>query len=511
MVGTPARLHAVRREGADLAGSGARLGSVRAIAAWISFVGVLALLSGGGAIGTGGVVTTIPPAVLGVLGLMIAPVVILCFTRPLLAWTIALSLTLLPELPAQSSLAVFGPSDFAFVALACARVLRRFGAHNELRPRPGKATMVLYAMALLYAVVAGASSLTALSRSLVAKDVLKWVEIIAIVWTTVDILRDRRSLEDAMLAYWFVWVAAVLAVLGSQLPSWATGKIPYVRFGGEEGSLAAIIAVAIVLAAGSNVLRRAARAVALVALIVIGASLTRQSLISAPLAVVCMMVVVARTSQGARRALAGFLFLAATAALAIALIPQEIRDSFLTRIVTQDSASNLSRSSLLAAATDMFGRHPVLGVGAGNFPLELAFYQIQGVPSDASSVPLGPHNWFLTFAAETGLAGLTVFIGMLGTVSYAVRKAYKATAPRLSNWVELALVGVWVHWLVTFAFGDITGLLRLRLAATLGLMFAAYGLSARKVQAEASSETTTRGGRNARSGQAVALEQTTPH
>ena len=86
-----------------------------------------------------------------------------------------------------------------------------------------------------------------------------------------------------------------------------------------------------------------------------------------------------------------------------------------------------NRSELWAAAIRMWLRHPVLGVGAGNFELELPFYGVLGVRTHANS-------WYLQSLAEGGTLLFAATLAILAAVVAAF-----ARTVRRSPWILGAL------------------------------------------------------------------------
>jgi O-antigen ligase len=78
----------------------------------------------------------------------------------------------------------------------------------------------------------------------------------------------------------------------------------------------------------------------------------------------------------------------------------------------REEASFRGRLSELLVAWQMFMDHPILGVGVGNYPNYYQSYSRQ-IGLDPRTENREPHNLFMEVAAETGLVGLIVFIGIL--------------------------------------------------------------------------------------------------
>ena len=91
------------------------------------------------------------------------------------------------------------------------------------------------------------------------------------------------------------------------------------------------------------------------------------------------------------------------------------------------SSSTSGRSDLWRVAWRMFEAHPVLGVGAGNFPVESVHYlQRPGLVTAAVyivDVPKVAHNIYLEQLATLGLPGLLLLLGIFVAGIAAVLKA----------------------------------------------------------------------------------------
>ncbi|HEX6287615.1 MAG TPA: O-antigen ligase family protein [Herpetosiphonaceae bacterium] len=117
-------------------------------------------------------------------------------------------------------------------------------------------------------------------------------------------------------------------------------------------------------------------------------------------------------------------------------------------------ASYRMRSIQLGIAFDMFIDHPILGVGAWNFTeLYDEYVNERGVAIATSFGP--PHNYYLEIAAEHGLIGLSVILGILVLAFSRLRLAQRLFAlsgdyrlSRLAVALQIGLVG----YLISAAF-----------------------------------------------------------
>jgi O-antigen ligase len=100
-----------------------------------------------------------------------------------------------------------------------------------------------------------------------------------------------------------------------------------------------------------------------------------------------------------------------------------------------------NRSELWSAALRMFRAHPLLGVGAGNYELELPFYGVLGIRTHANS-------WYLQSLAEGGALLFIAAIGILTAVATALGKAV-----RRSPWIAgacAASLAICLHQLADY-------------------------------------------------------------
>jgi len=109
-------------------------------------------------------------------------------------------------------------------------------------------------------------------------------------------------------------------------------------------------------------------------------------------------------------------------------------------------ASFRGRGSEMLTGLYMFEFHPLLGVGAGNYSTNyLKFAQLVGLEFRAEQRE--PHSLYIQFLAETGILGLTAFIGVLYFLFIALNRAKKliSHSPRdlyLLPWVNSIQVSI---------------------------------------------------------------------
>ena len=115
--------------------------------------------------------------------------------------------------------------------------------------------------------------------------------------------------------------------------------------------------------------------------------------------------------------------------------------------ITDENYAVLERLAHWQAALGMAQDHPWLGVGFGNYEPAYADYALINWP-----YPLGhAHNYYLTILAETGVVGLVAYFGVWTAVFWQTIRVIR----RSDGWqrgVALGLLGVWtaltVHHLV---------------------------------------------------------------
>jgi UDP-GlcNAc:undecaprenyl-phosphate GlcNAc-1-phosphate transferase len=165
-------------------------------------------------------------------------------------------------------------------------------------------------------------------------------------------------------------------------------------------------------------------------------------------------------ARGAERVGSWLLVLPAVVALVLAVgsahrIERDVRtqwDSFTHLAVPSDSTSLATQSRLLSGAGNrydywriawrMWKDHPLLGVGAGNYPRD--YYQLRATTEDIEQ----PHSVELQSLAELGLPGLLLLACfILGAALGASKVAERARHSALARALMVAALGAFVAWL----------------------------------------------------------------
>ena len=138
-------------------------------------------------------------------------------------------------------------------------------------------------------------------------------------------------------------------------------------------------------------------------------------------------------------------------------LPATYRDRFTSLFVVttengiyQDTSLR-GRSSEMLTGLAMFAEHPILGVGAGNYPTNYQRYaQLIGIEFRAEA--RDPHSLYVQLLAETGILGTITFLGMVYFLFDALNKACRAIedSPRLADWLP---------WISAYRFAILSYLL----------------------------------------------------
>ncbi|MEG8277561.1 O-antigen ligase family protein [Streptomyces sp. AHA2] len=411
---------------------------------------------------------------------------------PLLAVVVLLALPLGPGGEGGA-----GPADAvsALVVLTCVVRLVR----DRERPLSPTAAVVL-GLPVLGVAVAAAGAVSP-GEGLVGLG--RYLQVFVLVPLAVLLLlRDRADFR--LLAWSFVGLAVWQGAVGVHQYATATGASYQGRpvravgtFGAQDVmgmatvvSLGLVCAVGLALGGAPVRQRVIALACALLLLPPLAVSFSRGAWIAT--AVTC---VVQLLLSGLRRALpAGAVVVAASVILVggfgVGTAMLQERISSITRVADAPDQSVTDRYTMWAAATGMWGEHPLAGVGLKGFPehrdghssLALsAGSDTEGAGAAFRKQPLlSPHNMYLLVLAEQGLIGLLALVGSwLALLLCAVRALWRtrrAAGPGLD--CGLVASGLLVWQLTDFAYADIGGPSTVLTAMCFGLA-AWWGLSER--------------------------------
>jgi O-antigen ligase len=385
------------------------------------------------------------------------------------------TLTFLESLPGVGGgLGAVKVGGFVLVLAA----LRRSGAPFLLKERPELAYVATF-----FAGWAVASSLWAEDVARAGGDGLRLVLNVALVFVVFAAVRDARD------ARWIVWGylagGAAAAVVGFLDP--AAGASNRLAGGlGEPNFLAAVLIPALVFAVftlGSTE-RAAARrwllwGFVLLFTVAIFMTQSRGGLVALAVTFVAALLFGGRMRRhfaalGAVAASFGLVYYAAFAS-----------PWALERLANPGGGTG--RADLWSVATGVIADHPVLGVGAGNFPIVAPQYATEPINLPFARLvvdtPKVAHNTYLGVFADLGIVGLLAFVVIVLSALFLARRATRYFAR--SGEVELELlcravfVGL-VGMLAAFVF--LSGEYEKQLWLLIGLAVALYGLARRRLQ-----------------------------
>ncbi|MDX1622827.1 MAG: O-antigen ligase family protein [Gemmatimonadota bacterium] len=161
-------------------------------------------------------------------------------------------------------------------------------------------------------------------------------------------------------------------------------------------------------------------------------------------------------------ALVGILFLPADVLRRLETLGQILPGQGTEEVLDPDSSFE-KRKLVTAVAWREFVENPILGVGAGNYSVHFDRHAARigsaAREYDEPDARQYPHNLYLEIAAETGVVGLTLFLGALGAAFVALRRARRRferagdrAAADLAGAFAIALTGYLVSSL--FLHGD---------------------------------------------------------
>ncbi len=316
----------------------------------------------------------------------------------------------------------------ALLGVAVGLVLR----HASLRPLRARSTLPLLAGAIAIAVATALTVIPGVYVDAIARETLKAIEYLALFCVAIV----ARGADDDDRPIWYALFATTTLVCLGAIVQEFTIAPSGVMIGGHvvariagplEGpnQLAGFLDIALALL-GARALRdrdRVAAVVFVLALVTDVLTLSRAGAIGAVVAIATVAYFFA--TPRTRRPLA----LGATAfvAIAVAALARSGLGQRLFSASDVDTASGLgSRGELWHAAIDFWRSSPLLGIGAGNFELDLPQVGLVGVRTHANSL-------YLQSLAE---GGIVLFAATIWTIVVAVRMLL-VRAPR-----EALFIGV---------------------------------------------------------------------
>lgn len=381
------------------------------------------------------------------------------------------------------------------VAMVIAAWVMRMVASREVAIRWPPMTLPL----VLFLFVLCVSSLASTSLQHSVKELVKWVEVLALYLLVSNEVRGRWR---GALVFVLLGAGSLAALHGIYQFLFQVGPEEFVLFGhfmrahgtfeqpnpyGGYLGLTLPLAVGLVLAwivpMGRRISARwlmwAAGGGVVMALALV-MSWSRGAWLGIGAAIGVMITAVA--ARSGRAALLGIVFavLLGYSLLVggISVLPQSLVQRFADFVpylgvgevrgleVTDANFAVLERMAHWQAALGMWTDHPWLGVGIGNYEVAYAKYALP-----QWRLPLGhAHNYYLNIGAEAGLAGLLAYLALWGT---ALLQCWRAV--RISwDWkwgVALGAVGMVVHLSVHNFFDNLfVHAMYLQVAIILGLI-----------------------------------------
>lgn len=305
------------------------------------------------------------------------------------------------------------------------------GSWARLRERP---VPLLLGVALVYAAIVALSALDAAHRGPSARETLKYLQY-AVTFAVAYLCRrldpdDGAIVGAVALAAIAVSVSALAQEIVGAPSGLYVGNAVVPRIAGVlEGpnQLAGYYQVAIAALGAWSFARRSFLLDVALAISVCADVLTFSRAGLLGLAVVALVLVLAG-GRASRRALvpaAAGLFAGVCVVGWWALYAHTVNVLRISLSESTYAGGVGDRRELWAAAWRMWMRHPVLGVGAGNYELDLPLYGVYGVRTHANS-------WFLQSLAEGGIA---LFAATLALVAAILRTFLSALRRIPSPWV----------------------------------------------------------------------------
>jgi len=318
----------------------------------------------------------------------------------------------------------------------------------------------------------------------VVTDLAKAILMCAVLAGSVRSLRDVERLTLVYFGVTVVYTAVVLSRFQLSDDSWRLDRLYYY----DGNDLATLIASAMPLGLYFVLTHRrlVVRGLALVGLVVLAIGEIRSGSRGGFLACLAVVafVLLRVTTVPARARLAGVV-------IVLVVVGATSSDKYWTQMQSivhpnedYNTTSDAGRMKTWERGLVYMVGHPMLGVGAGNFPVAegtispLARLQERGIGVRWGAA----HNSFLQVGAELGIPGLLLFIGLIATTFMSLRRVARRTltaSPPAGDVSSLAqsLMAALVGWVVGAFFLSLayTDMLYTLVALAVGLAKIAGG------------------------------------
>ncbi len=304
--------------------------------------------------------------------------------------------------------------------------------------------LVASSVALLFAMVISAATAHSINASI--KDLIKWIEFLAVLMLGARYLRTRNQV-------WTLVVIMCLAGISQAFYGYAQnflnlGPESFIRDGGlrvygtfnQPNPYAGYINMSLPIALSLTLLGRnwATRILAGIAAISLGVAeyLTKSNGGEIAITIAVLFIFVIGFPQLRKLAAVGAVgTLVLIAALLAGVIPQRFTLPLLSKLgliaisFKFPSAQDFSTAERLAhwiAGINMFEDHPFTGVGIGNYGAAYGPYHVTIFVNSLDHA----HNYYINISAETGIIGLTTFILLLVALFVAAGHAYRTLSKK---------------------------------------------------------------------------------
>lgn len=412
-------------------------------------------LAGTGLLAMGGVALgALYPLSAAALSPVALPIVIVAVTSLFLAWrqpevgiALAIFLVASPTFGLGS-----GPGSTSYALLGYVAVIVIAAIHRQRPDVRRLAGGGIGPWLALYLVTGVLSVLNANDSSAAAHVIARLTSASLLALAVTIMVTDRRTL------FWVLGplVAVALAVGMHAVLEYASSRSPSAGFitnagqlvgratagFGQPNQLGGFLVILVPLAVLTASLARRGRAASGVAAALgafgVYASFSRGALIG-------LVVIPFVFLRGWRLLLAGPLLVL----FAVVAAPAALTERFAT--LTSSGAELATRADIWRAALAIWERHPVLGVGVGNFPGAYATVPIPGklyLPNTIFVPPPHAHNVFLNILAEQGLIGFAAFAGVVfvaGRTTLRLRASQDRSYRLIGSALLAALLAFLVH------------------------------------------------------------------